>query len=212
MADKNDKPRNPTRRHGKKTLRTGIKVQAGQRYKFVLAVPIKARWDREEAREGEEVHLLAEISGAADGSPAKIHIQEWDHDGKHDSVARLEATVQGGKLDSPWSYVYVDDDDDEPLEPGDEEAGKLNHPELFFEVEVGKKKGTSALLKFKEDVCFTLSDEDGQPMADRPFVITLPDGSHTEGSTDAEGKAWARDMPPGPVSISYPEEEWAEVL
>ncbi|MCI0635816.1 MAG: hypothetical protein L0206_18145 [Actinobacteria bacterium] len=171
---------------------------------------IAARWDREEAREGDEVKLVVEAPKVPPGTPAVLTIFERDADGKHDLVETLKATVEGEKVERTWTYRYVEDLDDVAY-PGDEEKG-FHAPELFFEASIRDRKAASGILRFQEDVSFVLLDEAGKPLADRPYEVVLPDGKKLAGRTDAQGKALAKGVPPGPVRIRYPEESWRQVL
>jgi len=191
------------------SLEGGFTVPSGHLTR--LRVPaIAARWDREETREGETVHLLVDVPGTPDGAAATLRIQEHDADGKHDFVEELRGTVSGGKVDVPWVYRFVRDVDD-AIQPGDEEKG-FHAPELFFDAKVGARTDRSGILRYKEDVAFVLAGPDGKPLAGRRFVITLADGRKVEGRTDEAGRARATGVPPGPVRIEYPEGWWPQVL
>ena len=60
-------------------------------------------------------------------------------------------------------------------------------------------------------ISFELKDEDGQPMADEPYKIKLPDGTIREGRLDGEGKARVAGFKNGQCEICFPRidgEEW----
>jgi hypothetical protein len=49
-----------------------------------------------------------------------------------------------------------------------------------------------------------LLDGDGNPIADEPYKLMLPDGSIREGKTDSKGTAGASGIDPGSCKVCFP--------
>lgn len=165
-------------------------------------------WKSSEARRDEMVSLAAEFTGCKDGEKAVIEIFEFDHDGNHDFMEKIESSITGGKLETEWKFVYEEDTDDILTE---EEAkktgGNYNPPEYFFTVKIGEQKWgdnqESKLLEFKDWIEVELQDEEGNPMANEPFELHLPDGSTEKGTLDEKGFARVESVPPGSVEVVF---------
>ncbi len=165
-------------------------------------------WKSLEARRDETVSLAAEFTGCKDGEKAVIEIFEFDRDGEHDFMEKIESSVAGGKIEAEWNFVYQEDTDDIMT---DEEAkktgGKYNPPEYFFTVGIGQNKWgdkqESGLLQFKDLIEIELQDESGNVLAKEPFELHLPDGSTQNGTLDENGFARVDSVPPGPVEVVF---------
>ena len=163
----------------------------------------EATWSADEARRGDVLTLTATALGAADGTPARLSIWEHDADGAHDPITELSAEVKGEQVEAEWAYEYHEDTDgiatDEELEQG------YNPPEYFFRCDVLGASAESGLLMFKDWVGLHLTGPDGSPFADARYVVRFADGSEREGQLDADGRADLENVPPGPLSVSYPD-------
>ena len=63
-------------------------------------------------------------------------------------------------------------------------------------------------------IAIQLIGEDGSPVAGETYRITLPDGSYSDGTLDAQGGAQVKGFSPGVCKISFPNldsEAWEEV-
>jgi hypothetical protein len=69
----------------------------------------------------------------------------------------------------------------------------------------------SGLLTFKDYLEIELADEYGNRSADEKYKVILPDGSKKEGTLDENGYAKIEDIPPGRVSIEFPDLDTAEI-
>jgi len=49
-----------------------------------------------------------------------------------------------------------------------------------------------------------LVDSDGNPVANEPYVLELPDGSTKEGTLDAQGTAGVSGVDPGTCKVKFP--------
>ena len=181
---------------------TGVAGEAG------TGIPIKitnAQWDKEEARQGEVLTLTADVEGASDGTQGEIEIFEHDVDGIQDIITKLPVVVSNNKVETTWEYEYHEDTDEIPNEEELKRYGReYNPPEYFFVVKVGDSEDQSGLLVYKDYIEINLKDEDGEPMANEDYIIQLPDGSEIKGKLDSEGYVKAEGIPPGKVTIKFP--------
>jgi uncharacterized Zn-binding protein involved in type VI secretion len=86
--------------------------------------------------------------------------------------------------------------------------------EMYVKVPITKMKKPKNPVKQipKSDIACLLQDEDGTPMSDIKYEITLPDGSVRKGSTDSNGKISITGIPPGTCKVSFPDlhaDEWS---
>jgi hypothetical protein len=56
--------------------------------------------------------LAAEFTECKDGENTTIGIFEYDQDGNHDPMDKIEVSVTGNKLETEWKFVYQEDTDD----------------------------------------------------------------------------------------------------
>jgi hypothetical protein len=76
------------------------------------------------------------------------------------------------------------------------------------------KKSESSEAAVKTWIAIQLTDEDGNPVPDVAYSVTLPDGSIMTGSLDDQGFARFDDIDPGKCLVSFPEihaKEWKPV-
>lgn len=174
------------------------------------------RWSAEEARRGDTLKLMADVSGCRENDEAKIVIYEYDSDGVHDRICEIPANVREDKIEIEWEYEYHEDTDEIPTQEELEKYGSsYNPPEYFFVIELaGQKFGSeqeSKILKFKDFVEIRLKDEEDRPIVDEDYILTLPDGKEKKGKTDGDGKIRVEDAPPGRIKVEFPEAIEAEV-
>ena len=164
-----------------------------------------AQWDKEEARQGDIVTLTADVEGAPDGTMGEIEIYEHDVDGIHDLIKKLPVVVTNYKVKTTWEYEYHEDTDEIPTEEELKKYGRdYNPPEYFFVVKIGDAEDQSGILLYKDYVEIILKNRSGEPIADEDFIFTLPDGSEIEGKVDSEGYAKVEGIPPGKVTVRFP--------
>lgn len=161
------------------------------------------KWDKKEARRGDILKLTADVKGARDGAEGEIQIWEHDSDGAHDLITKFPVVVKDKKIEAEWEYEYHEDTDDIPTE---EEAEKgYNPPEYFFRVKVEEVIADSEFLEFKDWVELELVDSDSRPIGNQQYVVYIADGSERKGQLDSEGHARIEDLPPGPITVEYPD-------
>lgn len=162
-----------------------------------------AKWSAQEARRGDVLTLSADVKGAPDGREAQITIFEHDADGAHDRITQFVAYVEREHVEAEWEYEYHEDTDDIPT---DEEAEQgYAPPEYFFRVEVGGVAEDSELLTFKDWIELHRRSADGTPVANARYELHLADGTTREGTLDEEGRAREEDLPPGPLTYTFPD-------
>lgn len=158
-----------------------------------------ARWDRQDTRREEQVKLLADTNGLADGTRAKISIFEHDEDGAHELVTQLSTLVEKDRIETTWEYDFHGNTEEIPSKPESEKGYKP--PAYFFRVQVGEAKADSGLLTFKDWVDFEFKDRDGIPQEKIEIRLKLPDGTEVTKTTDGAGKIHLEDVPAGKVEI-----------
>lgn len=161
------------------------------------------KWDKAHARRGDILKLTAEVKGAYDGMEAEISIWEHDADGAHDLITRFPSLIKKGGIQAEWEFEYHEDTDDIPTQ---EESRKgYSAPEYFFRVGVHGVSADSPLLPFKDWIDVVLTTPEGEPVPDEKYVLTFADGTEREGKLDREGRAREEDVPPGKVSVIFPD-------
>ena len=160
------------------------------------------KWDRKEARRGDLVKLTADVKGVPDGTEALVEILEHDSDGAHDLITKFPSQVKNKKVEMEWEYEYHEDTDEIPTKA---EAQKgYNPPEYFFRVTIGGICADSGILNFKDWMSVELKNQAGEPIPKEDYILHLPDGSTRKGTLDEDGKAEEKDVPPGKVTVEFP--------
>jgi hypothetical protein len=179
----------------------------------VAAVPpIKVTdmsWSASEARRGDILTLKASVENLPDAAQVKIIIYEFDRDGAHDKIVELPAEVKSKKIELQWKYEYHEDTDEIPSDEELQRYGRnYNPPEYFFTVKVDKqefgKKQESGLLEFRDWVKLRLVDRRGNPVPNEDYILHFADNQKRQGKLDESGRATERDLPPGKITVKYP--------
>ncbi|UCC44001.1 MAG: hypothetical protein JSU65_12950 [Candidatus Zixiibacteriota bacterium] len=169
-------------------------------------------WSATEARRGDILTLSAEVENIRDETEVKLVIYEYDQDGAHDRITELLAKVMNARVELEWEYEYHEDTDEIPTEEERQKYGaSYNPPEYFFtikieDLELGREQ-ESGILKFKDWFEIRLADDIGEPVPDEKYVLYLPDGSKREGTLDSNGYAREENIPPGTISVEFPDIE-----
>ncbi|MBD3179360.1 MAG: hypothetical protein GF417_07000 [Candidatus Latescibacteria bacterium] len=199
-----------------KLPRNGLKGKSNSIPLFPRPVISNMKWSSDQARRGDLLTLTADIDKVDSGTEVLVTIYEYDRDSAHDKITELPAMVEKGKIELKWEYEYTEDVDEIPTEEELSEYGEsYNPPEYFFTVkfmnyEYGLEQ-QSGLLTFKDYLEIELADEYGNKSADEKYKIIFPDGSEKEGTLDENGYAKIEDIPPGRVSIEFPDLDTAEI-
>lgn len=168
------------------------------------------KWDKDEARRGDTLKLTADVEGVRDESEVKVIIYERGRDGNHDRIAEIPTILKNRKIEVLWDYEYHDSTLNIPSE---EELQKYNrekhyaHPEYYFVIMIDKEEygqdRESGILKFRDWIELTLTDENGEPLPNQEYILHLADGSERNGTLDGEGRLREESVPPGPISIEF---------
>ncbi|MCK5125876.1 MAG: hypothetical protein KAR42_06440 [candidate division Zixibacteria bacterium] len=177
-----------------------------------LIIVSNMKWSAYEATRGDKLTIKADVIGCRDNTEAIITIFEYDADNIHDKIVELPAEIIEDKLEVMWEYEYFEDTDEIPTNEEMKEYDKsYSFPEYFFVIEIhGQKFGEeqeSGLLTFRDFFEVKFVDRDEMPLAEKKYVIYLPDGSEQEGETDAEGVVRLEKIPPGGCQVDFPDEE-----
>ena len=168
------------------------------------------KWSADEVHRGDVLTLKAAAYGALDGTPAKILIKEFDKDGIHDRVAEIPTIINHEKIELRWEFQYHDSTLDIPDNAELSRYGRsYKAPQYFFIVKVGSKEfgkaQESGLITFKDEIELFLRGQDGGPIGGEKFKLHFADGSDKEDKLGDDGRAVVKDVPPGPVTIEFPE-------
>jgi hypothetical protein len=147
-------------------------------YEFVFKPPgkiIKARWEKDKAKCGDEVKMIVDVEDFDDGTPAKFLI--WERKGSQDNtIDQIDGTIQGNKAEITWKHSL-----EEREEELKEKVKEEEEPKYHFVVDIeGEEKGS-------EDLTFTypldvyIEDENENPLDNMEYTIILPDGTEKKG-------------------------------
>lgn len=161
------------------------------------------RWDRQQARRGEKVRLMADTENLPDRTEVLIRIYEQDPDGAHDLIAQFPVRVEQGRVEAEWQFEYPRDTEKIPIEEEMKKTGRhYQNPEYFFVVRYGGAEGRSDRLKFLDWIEFRFEDGLGGKRTNIDTVrIELPDGTEQDYTPDPEGSILIQDLPPGRITI-----------
>lgn len=160
---------------------------------------IKAYWKEENAREGDEVTLIAE-GEMPGGAEVEFTIIEDDVNNEDELVVEgLKAFAKSGRAEVKWVYKYFEDEEDEPTfddisghGPAFLEPGAYNPPEYYFVAKVGNSEVRSAPIPYNPDINIKVEGDD---FSDEDFILYHSKGVET-GSLQS-GRLIAEDIPPG---------------
>lgn len=175
--------------------------------------PIKVanlKWSATEARRGDILKMAARVEGAPRGTEAVVTVYEYDRNGAPDKIVALPAEIVDERVEVQWEYEYYEDTDEIPTqEEMQKHGGKYNPPEYFFTVKVGEKefgkKQESGLVEFRDWIEIELVGPTGQPSGNKEYSLRLPDGQERHGRLDSSGQVRVENLPPGEVTIEFPD-------
>jgi len=150
---------------------------------------VSADWEEKKVKISDQVKLIANMKDFEDGTPARFLI--WKRKGSQDTfIALIDAEIRGNKAEITWKHAL------EEREELKKEVEEEKEPEYYFVVDTeGEEKGSKALT-FTYPLDIYLEDEDGNPLNDVEYTITLSDGTKKKGKFK-EGHAKIEDAPYG---------------
>jgi uncharacterized Zn-binding protein involved in type VI secretion len=169
-----------------------IKAKIGQPGKI-----IEAKWEKEEAKCGDEVKMVVDVEDFDDGTPAKFTVWEEDENGENDFIAVIDGKVQGNKVEAAWVYSLEEANEQlkEDLEFGDEE------PKFFFSVDIEGSEERSKPLKFTYLLEIDLKEETEEVLDEADYTITFANGVEKKGKVK-DGKVTIEDAPLGKYTLT----------
>jgi hypothetical protein len=167
------------------------------------------KWSQNEVKRGDIVKMQAEFIDLPDKTEAIVRVYEYDQDGHNDPVVSIPTEIKGNKLEVQWEYQYHDDTGKIPTQSELQPYSKnYQQPQYFFVVEMEGAllgvKQESGLMKFKDWIQIKLCDDNGNPMANKQFIVHFSDGTSQKGTLDSSGKAQIASISPGPIQVEYP--------
>jgi len=150
---------------------------------------VNAHWEADTVNVGEEIKLLVECPAHDEGDQVTFEIY---HRFKEDSEALVE-TLTGTvndqeQVEASWTYEYQEEDEG-------------TTPKFIFKAETSNLKIISDVLTVVDIFEANLTDEEGNPVVGKKYVIFLPDGSVRENRTNDEGKIIEQELPVGDVKV-----------
>ena len=192
-----------------------IKIE-GESNLIPVRAPIEVasiEWDKQIIHRDEEVKMTCIFTnGVEDGDQVTVKVLEYDSDGYHDPIVKIPTTVENGKVELKWKFMYQDDTNKIPTQQELEKYGKSYEPPKYFFVvlvdnlTVGKYQ-ESGLLEFKDSIEIQLTDDDGNPC---PYIIgtcIFADGSSKDFTLDSNGKYIFEEIIPGKVITKLKEDK-----
>ena len=156
-------------------------------------------------KRGMDLQIEAKTENLPEGSDARITIREKHGDlhGAHDLVS-IPVQVEGNKLSLLWRFEYPKDTYEFSSQ---DERGRTEEkyapPKIFFEASAHGAVAKGPEADFLDFVVVEVSDSAGNPRADQKVKLTLPDGTHQEATSDAEGLVKVAATKPGRVEVEW---------
>ncbi len=165
-------------------------------------------WSKPKARPEETVKIsFSADSNVPDGTAVTVKLWEQDADGQNDPVPSgdLSATVQGGKAETEWKVVYMEDTDDTltAQEQNWQSKGfaQFTLPEYIFELTAENcETAKSGVMTISDKVEGVLNYSDGEPVASQKIRLNFKGGA-VDATTDAKGGFAIDDVPPGSYDL-----------
>ena len=165
------------------------------------------KWSKDMAKVGDELTLTAKLEGFEDGDQALVQIFKRDLRGPDVLVEERAEKVQGGKIETSWTYELPEADEDVDVSGSENDVkstANFSAPEFYFEVLAGLSKGRSGLLALEDFIEIELKDEDGKALADLDYILYLPNGEVRTGKLDGGGKVKEEKIPAGFCQVRFP--------
>jgi uncharacterized Zn-binding protein involved in type VI secretion len=164
---------------------------------------VSADWQKKKARIGDEVKLMVQSKDFEDGTPITFLV--WERKGSKETIlAQMDGEIQANKAEAKWKRML--EDSEEKLE---KEVQEEEPPKYYFVVDVEGDEKASGALDFIYPIDIYLEDEDGTPLDEVKYVVTLSDGTKKKGKFK-DGHAKIEDAPYGKFSLEIEGYELAE--
>jgi len=163
----------------------------------------EAKWDKKEVKIGDEVKLIVQSKDYEDETPVTFLV--WERKGPQETLlAQMNGKIQGNKVEAKWKNKFEDSEEELEKEVEEEEP-----PKYYFVVEVEGEEKASEALEFTYPIDVYLEDEDGKPLDDVKYVLTLSDGIKKKGKFK-DGHAKIDEAPYGRFTLEVEGYDLAE--
>lgn len=181
-------------------LYRGMLPDAGQCNVKLYAIQ-NAKWEKESITKGEQVKLMADVIGFADGTTAELQIWRRDITGPDVLCETLESSVSGDKVEASWDYSFPTEEDSRWTEQ--ENLDNYSSPQFYFIIRIGRKSARSHFLTVKDKVEIKLANHKGNPVANVNYTVVFANGERQEGQLDGSGTARLENVPPGKINVRF---------
>jgi phage protein D len=148
-----------------------------------------AHWEVDQVNCGDEIRLLVDCPAHDEGDSVTFEIYKLFKEESGDAVTSVDGTVDANsQAEAVWTYEYQEEDEG-------------TSPRFIFKAKSGSLETMSDVLTVVDVFEATLTDSDGNPVANAGYVITLPDGSQREGVTNDEGQIVEEELPIGNLKV-----------
>jgi len=155
--------------------------------KIIFKELLNAHWETDTVNVGEEIRLLVECPAHDEGDSITFEVYKLYAEESGDVITTLDGTVDSqSQAEVTWTYEYQEEDEG-------------TKPQFIFKAKSGSLEAVSDVLTVVDVFEADLKDDEGQPVANRAYILTLPDGSTREGVSDDEGKVLEEELPVGDV-------------
>jgi phage protein D len=157
--------------------------------KIIFKDLLNAHWEADMVNCGEEIRLLVECPAHDEGDAVSFEIYKRFTEESGDIITTLNGTVDSqSQAEATWTYEYQEEDEG-------------TKPQFVFKAKSGSLEIISDVLTVVDIFEADLKDADGQPVVNKKYILTLPDGSTREGVSNDEGKVLEEELPVGDMRI-----------
>jgi len=155
---------------------------------------VNADWEKKKLKIGDQVKLTVNVKDFEDGTPVRFLV--WESKGSQETIIdQIDGEIRGNKAEITWKHSL-----EEREEYLKEEAEEKEEPKYYFVVDIEGEEKKSEALTFTYPLDIYLEDEDGNPLDDVEYTITLSDGTEKKGKFK-DGHAKIEDAPYGKFTI-----------
>jgi hypothetical protein len=176
-------------------------VQEGD-YEVSLRAVTSATWSATSSRVGESLTLTAGITGFDSGTRAVFQIFKKTASAADELYDTVEAETSGDSAETEWTFEYRGRDSEPTI--GRTQTSRYSFPQFYFIVDVGGCRARSGLVQITDSLRIVLRDENGNPVANEPYVVRFSTGEVRRGTLDSNGEATERNIPPAESRVEFP--------
>ena len=206
----------------------GLDLVSGPLLVLPFAELVDARWSTDRTAQGETVGLSCRVEGPRAGverlsrEPAEVDVLVRTEGGEaplDEPVVALRTTAESGRIGLEWaatlgldrwdllSQAEHDAEADRAGAPRGRAPHVYDRPHLVFRVRLAGLVAESGPLAVDDWVRLSRTEPSGTPVPNARYLLTSADGAEREGTLDADGAAYEDGLAPGPVSVSYPDDD-----